>query len=40
MYCCRDKGDAPESYGEVGHETRDVSLQGTPDLIMGTVWGS
>ncbi len=34
----RDKGDAPESYGEVGHRNRDVSLQGTPDLIMGTVW--
>ncbi len=34
----RDKGDAPESYGEVGHRNRDVRLQGTPDLIMGTVW--
>ncbi|WP_305844637.1 GEVED domain-containing protein [Photobacterium leiognathi] len=34
----RDKGDAPESYGEVGHRNRDVRLQGTPDLIMGTAW--
>ncbi|MCG3865785.1 MULTISPECIES: GEVED domain-containing protein [unclassified Photobacterium] len=33
-----DKGDAPSSYGKVGHRNEDVDGSGTPDLILGTVW--
>lgn len=33
-----DKGDAPSSYGEVGHRNIDVDTSGTPDLILGSRW--
>ncbi|OBU26038.1 GEVED domain-containing protein [Photobacterium kishitanii] len=33
-----DKGDAPSSYGQVGHRNNDVDVSGTPDLILGTKW--
>ncbi|SMY18047.1 GEVED domain-containing protein [Photobacterium aquimaris] len=33
-----DKGDAPDTYGPVGHRNNDVSNSGTPDLILGTRW--
>ena len=33
-----DKGDAPSSYGEVGHRNEDVDQSGTPDLILGNKW--
>ncbi|PTB30909.1 hypothetical protein DAT36_19810, partial [Photobacterium phosphoreum] len=33
-----DKGDAPESYGQVGHRNDDVDSSGEPDLILGIRW--
>ncbi|SMY38319.1 GEVED domain-containing protein [Photobacterium andalusiense] len=33
-----DKGDAPETYGQVGHRNDDVDESGEPDLILGTRW--
>ncbi|WP_058119741.1 GEVED domain-containing protein [Photobacterium kishitanii] len=33
-----DKGDAPDTYGQVGHRNDDVDKSGAPDLILGTRW--
>ncbi|MCG3866331.1 GEVED domain-containing protein, partial [Photobacterium sp. Ph6] len=33
-----DKGDAPDTYGQVGHRNDDVDVSGEPDLILGTRW--
>ena len=33
-----DKGDAPDTYGQVGHRNDDVDESGEPDLILGTRW--
>ncbi|WP_087821270.1 GEVED domain-containing protein [Photobacterium aquimaris] len=33
-----DYGDAPIDYGSAGHENRDPSMSGTPDLILGLLW--